>query len=162
MAKSEGKVQLFCPVTWESTLRHPPKPEKFSNTAFCTKYICRVQSSVWRLPKYWPPTPSPTSECVLPPHQRQGVYTRRAVRGGGGVNILEDARQWIGLLRYNPSTAFCNLRWWSCFLYEQYYLQSGVLGPWQKGLTGVKGGGSELFNIFVGRAGGGGGGGPQK
>jgi hypothetical protein len=33
------------------------------------------------------------------------VHTRRAVRGcmgGGGVNILEDARHWIGLLQYNP------------------------------------------------------------
>jgi hypothetical protein len=29
-------------------------------------YIYRVQSTVWRLPKYWPPTPSPPSECVLP------------------------------------------------------------------------------------------------
>ncbi len=69
-------------------------------------YICRVQSSVWRLPKYWPPTPSPPSVWVLPLHQRRGVHTRRAVRGwgGGGVNILEDARHWIGLLQYNPST----------------------------------------------------------
>ncbi len=28
-----------------------------------------------------PPHPSPPSECVLPPHQRWGVHTRRAVRG---------------------------------------------------------------------------------
>ncbi len=48
------------------------------------------------------PTPFP-SECVLPLHQRRGVHTRRAVRGWG-VNILEDARHWIGLLQYNPST----------------------------------------------------------
>ncbi len=66
-------------------------------------YICRVQSSVWRLPKYWPPTPPPPSEWVLPQHQRRGVHTRRAVRGWG-INILEDARHWIGLLQYNPST----------------------------------------------------------
>jgi hypothetical protein len=46
-------------------------------------YMRRVQSCAWRLPKYWPPTPlsSPTSECVLPPHQRRGVHTLRAVRG---------------------------------------------------------------------------------
>ncbi len=47
-------------------------------------YVCKVQSSVWRLPKYQnidPPTPSPPSECVLPPHQRRWVHTRRAVRG---------------------------------------------------------------------------------
>ncbi len=41
----------------------------------------RLQSCVWRLPKYWPPTPSPPSEWVLPPHQRWGVHTRRVVRG---------------------------------------------------------------------------------
>ncbi len=35
--------------------------------------ICRVQCNVWRLPKYWLPTPFPPSECVLPPHQRRGV-----------------------------------------------------------------------------------------
>ncbi len=58
-------------------------------------YICRVQSSVLRLPNYWPPTPSPPSECVLPPHQR------RVVRGWV-VNISGDARHWIGLLQYNP------------------------------------------------------------
>ncbi len=45
---------------------------------------------------------------VLPPHQRQGVHIRRAVRGWG-VNILEDARHWIGLLQYNPSTGLCRL-----------------------------------------------------
>jgi hypothetical protein len=48
-------------------------------------YIRRVQNCVWRLPKYWPPAPSPPSECVLPPHQRRGVHTRRAVGGGGGA-----------------------------------------------------------------------------
>jgi hypothetical protein len=48
-----------------------------------------------------PPTPSPPSECVLPPYQRRGGHTRREVRGGGGgVNILEDARHWNGLLQY--------------------------------------------------------------
>ncbi len=47
-------------------------------------YICRVQSSVLRLPKYWPPTSSPPSECALSPHQRRGgVHIRRAVRGVG-------------------------------------------------------------------------------
>ncbi len=31
-----------------------------------------------------PSPPSPPSECVLPPHQRRGIQTRRAVRGVGG------------------------------------------------------------------------------
>jgi hypothetical protein len=52
-----------------------------------------------------PPPPSPPSECVLPPHQRRVVHTRRAGGGWGwGVNILEDARHRIGLLQYNLST----------------------------------------------------------
>ncbi len=46
------------------------------------------------------PTPSPPSECVLPPHQRRGVHNRRAVMGWG-VNISEDVRHWIGLLQYS-------------------------------------------------------------
>ncbi len=35
-------------------------------------------------------------------------YTLAGRWGGGGVNILEDARHWIGLLQYNPSTCFTN------------------------------------------------------
>ncbi len=49
-----------------------------------------------------PPSPSPPSECVLTPHQRRG-YTLAGRWRGGGVNISEDARHWIGLLHYNPS-----------------------------------------------------------
>ncbi len=59
-------------------------------------YIYRVQSSVWRLPNYWPPTPSPPSECV-PRTKGGGIHTRRVVRGWG-VNISEDA---IGLASYS-------------------------------------------------------------
>jgi hypothetical protein len=53
---------------------------------FLTKYlhvIYRVQSNVCRLPKYWPPPPSPPSECVLPPHQRRGGTHTLAGRWGG-------------------------------------------------------------------------------
>ncbi len=68
-------------------------------------YIYRVQSTVWRLPNYWPPTSSPPSECVLTPHQRRG-YTLAGRWGGGGqyLNISEENRHWIGFLQYNPST----------------------------------------------------------
>ncbi len=65
--------------------------------------VYRVQSSVWGLPNYGPPTPSPPS--VSSPRNKGGgggVHTRRV--GGGGVNISEDARLCIGLLQYNPST----------------------------------------------------------
>ncbi len=70
-------------------------------------YICRVQSSGWRLPKYWPPTPSPPSECVLPPHQRRGIHTRRPVRGWGLNNWktpdigLASKKPDIGLASYS-------------------------------------------------------------
>jgi hypothetical protein len=79
-----------------------------------TKYLhmyCRVQyRAVWCLPKYWHPTPSPPSECVIPPHQRQGgggtPHTRWAVRRWV-VNILEDARH-IGLASYRIISLRCS------------------------------------------------------
>jgi hypothetical protein len=44
-----------------------------------------------------PPTPSPPGECVPPPLVQGGGHTRWVERGGGGkVNILEEARHWIG------------------------------------------------------------------
>ncbi len=51
-----------------------------------------------------PPTPSPSNESVLSPHQRRGVHTLRAGEGGG-VNISEK-RQTLDwpLTVYNPST----------------------------------------------------------
>ncbi len=57
-----------------------------------TKYL---QSSVWRLPNYWPPTPSPPSECVLPPHQSCAL----AGRWGGGGSIFRKTPD-IGLASY--------------------------------------------------------------
>ncbi len=48
-------------------------------------YICREQSSVWRLLKYWPPTPPKPSESVLPPHQRRGGTHSLALRGLGSI-----------------------------------------------------------------------------
>jgi hypothetical protein len=53
--------------------------------------------------------------CVLPPHQRRGEDTLAGQWGVGwggamGVNILEGARHWIGLLQYNLSTRFRNHR----------------------------------------------------
>jgi hypothetical protein len=50
---------------------------------------------------------STPSEFVLPPHQRRRGYNSPG--GEGGINISEDARHWIGLLQYNPSTVlpFC-------------------------------------------------------
>ncbi len=64
-----------------------------------SSYTYRVQSSVWRLSNFWPPpTPSPSSECVLPPHQRRG-YTL-AGRSGGGGSIFWKTPD-IGLASYS-------------------------------------------------------------
>ncbi len=56
-----------------------------------------------------PPPPLPLASVSLSSHRIKGggggVHTRRGMRGwGGGFNISEDARHWIGLLQYNPST----------------------------------------------------------
>ncbi len=50
-----------------------------------------------------PPPPLPLASVSSPHTKSGGVHTRRGVRGWG-VNISEDARHWIGLLKYNPST----------------------------------------------------------
>jgi hypothetical protein len=78
-----------------------------------------------------PPPPSPPSECVLPPHQRRGVHTCRAVRGVG-VNILEDASHRIGLLQSNLST--CSTHWPPAFPrrgrhQRDHHLHSHSLSP---------------------------------
>ncbi len=64
-------------------------------------YIYRVQSSVWRLPNYWPPTPSPTCECVLPLHQRRGVTHLPGGEGGGGQRSISRKTPDIGLASYS-------------------------------------------------------------
>jgi hypothetical protein len=56
-------------------------------------YICRVQSCVWRLPKYWPPTPLSTPQvCPTPAHSPGG-------EGGGGSIFWKTPA--IGLASYN-------------------------------------------------------------
>ncbi len=47
-------------------------------------HIYSVQSSVWRLPNCWHPTPSPPSECVLPPPPKAGGGSTHSP-GGEGV-----------------------------------------------------------------------------
>jgi hypothetical protein len=98
------RVGGACPSHPAFTRSSPPL-ELGSPTKYCT-YICRVQSCVWHLPKYWPPPPPLHPASVSSPPTKGGgwgVHTRRAVRGWG-VNILEDARHWIGPLQYNLST----------------------------------------------------------
>ncbi len=47
-------------------------------------YICRVQSCVWRLPKYWPPTPLSTQRVCPPPAPKAGGTHSRGGKGVGG------------------------------------------------------------------------------
>ncbi len=132
------QLPVSCPVCG---FRRAEKP----NTTFrCTRdnphgrqagiqpqstYICRVQSSVWRLPKYWPPTPFPPSECVLPPHQRRG-YTLAGRWGGGGSIFWKTPDIGLAsyLLQYNLSTdtalffLHCQLtRRYSCILIKTFH-----------------------------------------
>ncbi len=52
-----------------------------------------------------PPAPSPLGECVLPPHQRRDDTHSPGCEGvQGNSSSSEDARHWIGLLQYYPST----------------------------------------------------------
>ncbi len=68
-------------------------------------YIYRAQSSVWRLPNYWPPTTlHPASVSSPPPLEPKAEGTHSQGGEGVGVNISEDARHWIDLLQYNLST----------------------------------------------------------
>ncbi len=97
-------------------------------------YICRVQSCVLRLPKYWPPTPFSTQRVCPPPAPKAGAHTRRAVRGAG-VNILEGAWHRIGLLHYNLSTRT---------LYPTYFSQG-----WNHGAN-IRGGGKTVNIVFKG------------
>ncbi len=64
-----------------------------------------------------PPLPlHPAS--VSSPGTKGGGYTLAGRWGGGGVNISEDARHWIGLLQYNPSTThiFSSTNRWGMML----------------------------------------------
>jgi hypothetical protein len=47
-----------------------------------------------------PPPLSPTSECVLPPHQSRGGTHSPVGEGGGGSIFRKTERHRIGLLQY--------------------------------------------------------------
>ncbi len=89
-----------------------PAPQKVSGTKYLL-YICRVQSCVWRLPKYWPPIPLSTQRVCPPPHQRRGgtprggtQYTLAGRWGGAGGSIFWKTPH-IGLASYS----IISLRW---------------------------------------------------
>ncbi len=65
-------------------------------------YICRVQSCVWRLPKYWPPTPLSTQRvCPRPAPKAGGTYSPGGEGGEGvGGSIFWNTPN-IGLASYS-------------------------------------------------------------
>ncbi len=83
-------------------------------------YICRVQSCVWRLPKYWPPNPLSTQRvCPHPAPTAGGTHSP----GDEG-----DGRHRIGLLQYNLSTCSLPHFWWLDI--HAKTLQTWALWPW--------------------------------
>ncbi len=79
-------VTLIC--NWTGNLRRTQQRTEAQST-----YIDRVQSSVWRLPNYWPPTPLSTQRVCPPPAPKTG-------RWGGGGSIFWKTPD-IGLVSYS-------------------------------------------------------------
>jgi hypothetical protein len=89
-------------VDWREDNRNKKMPENFDDDDWhkvLTYVEYRAVSGVLQNIDL----PSPLHPASVSSPAPKGVHTRRAVRGWG-VNILEDARHWIGLLQYNPST----------------------------------------------------------
>ncbi len=103
-------------------------------------YICRVQSSVWRLPQYWPPTPLSAQRVGPPPphHRGGGGGYALAGRWGGGGSITSC----IGILQYNlctsKSASHCFFFSWHSHPLEFWCLKVLSSGNW---------GGSKLVSI---------------
>jgi hypothetical protein len=97
------KKQCLVPETQETCLSSPCHGCIPQST-----YIYRIQSSVWRLPNYWPPPPLHPASMSFPLTKGGGggggaLHTRREVRAR---DISEDARHWIVLLQCKPSTMY--------------------------------------------------------
>ncbi len=91
-------------ATWVVLSAGAGAVQGFTGTAYATKYLhiyCRVQSSVWRFPNYWPPAPLPLHPASVSfPSTKGGGYTlARAVRGLGG-SIFRKTPD-IGLASYS-------------------------------------------------------------
>ncbi len=79
-----------------------------------------------------PPPPLDPSKWSSP-RTEGGGYTLAGRWGGGGVNISEDARHWIDLLQYNPSTGYTHrMSWFTC---AELWLTTPIYYQWLKGCT---------------------------
>ncbi len=73
-------------------------------------YVYREQSSVSGVFRTIDPHPLSTQRVCPLPAGGYTLHTRRAV-SGWGVNSSDDARHWIDLLQYNPSTRVVHFRY---------------------------------------------------
>jgi hypothetical protein len=80
-----------------------------------------------------PPPPLDPSEWSSPCTEG-GRYTLAGRwGGGGGINISKDARHWIDLLQYNPSTGYTHrMSWFTC---AKLWLTTPIYYQWLKGCT---------------------------
>jgi hypothetical protein len=79
-------------------------PESFREHPYSNKVLTYIEyravSGVFRTTLLTPLS----SQRVCPPPAPKAGGSHSQGGEGGGVNISEDARHWIGLLQYNPST----------------------------------------------------------
>jgi hypothetical protein len=101
---------LLPPGPSQLTLTSPPQPARhcaFQSEVADHKVLTYVEhravSGVFQNIDP-PPPPSPPSECVLPYPAPKAGGTHSPGGEGVGSQYLEDARHWIGLLQFNPST----------------------------------------------------------
>jgi hypothetical protein len=113
---------------------------RFSVHYFCSAQLKNQMPIIWGSFKdVWPLPCSPPVSSI-------GILfaSHDQMMRGWGVNILEDARHWIGLLQYNPSTdermaadthvfgarfrKLNNNKFWGCTSTSYYYQKN--FGPW--------------------------------
>ncbi len=103
----------------------------------------RVQSSVWRLPNYWPPTPLSTQR-VCPPAipKRGGGYTLAGRWGGGGTIFWKTPDIGLASCRIIPLRNGCSV----CRIQSA----NGLGSVFSKLLTTQ--GKSDIRQLFIGKA----------
>ncbi len=129
-------IVIYSTTVWEDKLitktdssRLPTLTTKLSLAAQST-YIYRVQSCVWRLTNYWPPTPLSTQRVCPPPAAKANGSTL-AGRWGGGGSIVRKTPD-IGFASYSiiplrvPETTWWLLisKWLSTILFNKIVLST--------------------------------------
>jgi hypothetical protein len=98
-------IDILLPCSAQSTSAHPLSHTYTDSTTKLTYREYRAVSGVFRTTVLTPHPLSTQRVCPPPAPQAGGggytLHTRQAVKG---VNISKDARHWIRLLQYTPST----------------------------------------------------------